>query len=168
MSRHSAWSWSIPLLLTLQLGLLWIQGAQLHRQNQLLRALRSDVQDLADSLDNGPDQADPQDGRDTLPLHRPDSAQPRLQRVALRTFQADPDAASKEAEKELEASRESAKKAVKEAREDQSKLSFTDNARKAEEARKLQGATNAWQRWSLAALGVLCLAWIVRAWLRRR
>ncbi len=167
MPRRSALSWSIPLLLALQLGMLWIQGAQLHRQNQLLRALRSDVQNLADSLDNGPDQADPQDGSDVLPLHRP-QAQPRFQRVALRTFQADPDAASKEAEKELEASRESARKAVKEAREDQSKLSFTDNARKAEEAQKLQGATNAWHRWSLIALGVLCLAWMVRAWLRRR
>lgn len=167
MPRRSALSWSIPLLLALQLGMLWIQGAQLHRQNQLLRALRSDVQDLADSLDNGPDQADPQDGSDVLPLHRLHT-QPHLQRVALHTFQTDPDAASKEAEKELEASRDSARKAVKEAREDQSKLSFADNARKAEEAQKLQGATNAWHRWSLAALGVLCLAWLIRAWLRRR
>ena len=167
MPRRSAMSWSIPLLLALQLGMLWIQGAQLHRQNQLLRALRSDVQDLADSLDNGPDQADPQDGSDVLPLHRLHT-QPHLQRVALHTFQTDPDAASKEAEKELEASRDSARKAVKEAREDQSKLSFADNARKAEEAQKLQGATNAWHRWSLAALGVLCLAWLIRAWLRRR
>lgn len=48
--RRSSLRWLIPTLLTLQLAMLWIQGAQLHRQNLLLQALREDVQELADSL----------------------------------------------------------------------------------------------------------------------
>lgn len=169
MSRRSTLSWSIPLLLVLQLGMLWIQGAQLHQQNRLLRALRGDIQDLADSLDQGQvPEAPPQDGRDSLPLRQPLPAPGRVQRVSLRTFQADPDTADQEARRDLEASRASARKAVQEAREDQSKLSIADNARRAEEARKSKGALDAWQRASLAALGILVLAWLLRAWFRRR
>ncbi len=168
MRRRSALTWIVPLLLSLQVGLLWIQGVQLHQQNQLLKDLRGDVQDLADSLDNSQDSADGPDDTSAMPLRHSDHRRPRLQRTAFHLQQDDPDAASREAAKELEASRESAQKAVKEAREDQSKLSFEENARKAEEARKVQGATNAWQRWSLGALALLVVAWLVRAYLRRR
>lgn len=168
MSRRSTLSWSVPLLLVLQLGMLWIQGAQLHQQNRLLLALRGDIQDLADSLDAGQAPEPPQDDRGDLPLHQPLPAPGRVQRVALRTFQADPDTADQEARRDLEASRASARKAVQEAREDQSKLSIEDNARRAEEARKTRGALDAWQRVSLAALGILVLAWLLRAWFRRR
>ena len=56
--RRSPLRWIIPTFLALQLGLLWIQGAQIHRQNLLLQGLREDLQTLADSLDNGQDWQD--------------------------------------------------------------------------------------------------------------
>ncbi len=165
MPHRSTLGWVVPLLLVLQLGLLWIQGVQLHQQNQLIGDLRSDIQDLADSLDSGQDSSQPQDDSDTVPLHHRLQRRPHLQRVAtLRLQEDDQDAVAKE----LQATRDSEKKAVKDAREARSKISIEENARKAEEARKVQGATDTWQRWSWAALGLLGLAWIVRAWLRRR
>lgn len=164
MPRRSALRWIVPLLLSVQIGLLWIQGAQLHRQNQQLSDLRADIQDLADSLDSGQDDTALQDDTGAVPLRRRDHPRPRLQRVAVLGLQDEKDAAAEE----LRASRDSERKAVKDAREAQSKLSIEENARKAEEARKLQGATDRWQRWSLAALGLLCLAWLARAWFRRR
>jgi len=165
MPRRSAMGWVVPLLLSLQLGLLWVQGVQLHRQTQLIGDLRSDIQDLADSLDSGQDSSQSQDDSGIVPLRHRSHRRPRLQRVAvlgLQEEEQDPVA------KELQATRDSEKKAVKDAREAQSKLSIQENARKAEEARKIQGATDSWQRWSLAAVGLLVLAWLVRAWLRRR
>lgn len=164
LRRRSALTWIIPLLLSMQLGLLWIQGVQLHQQNQQIRALRGDIQDLADSLDSSQDSTDTQDDSSTVPLHRRDHSESRFLRTANFWQQESED----DARKELEASRESAQKAVKQAREDQSKLSLQENARKAEETRKIQGATNAWQKWSLAALGLLILAWLIRAYLRNR
>ena len=168
MPRRSILTWTIPLLLALQLGMLWIQGAQLHQQNQLLRDLRGDIQDLADSLDSGQDSSDAPDDTSVQPLQRVNPPHRRFQRVARLNLQEDADAASQEARKELEETRKSGQDAVRKAREDQAKLSWEENARKAEEARKVRGATDAWQRWSLIGLGVLVLAWIVRAYLRRR
>lgn len=164
MPRRSALGWVIPLLLSLQLGLLWIQGVQVHRQNQLLAGLRGDVQDLTDSLDAGQDSSQPQDDSGFVPLRTRGPRPSRVERVATLDLQDEKDAA----EQELRASRDSERKAVQEAREAQSKISIQENARKAEETRKIQGATNAWQRWSLAALGLLVLAWIGRAYFRRR
>jgi len=57
---------------------------------------------------------------------------------------------------------------VKEAREVQSKLSLEENARKAEEARKVQAATNSWQRWVWGAFAFIALALVVRSVIRRR
>ncbi len=166
LRRRSALSWVIPLLLSLQLGMLWIQGVQLHRQNQLIRDLRGDIQDLADSLDSSQDSSDAQDDTGVVPLRHPRPPRSRIQRAAVLDLQEEqqPD----DARKDLEASRDSARKAVKEAREDQAKLSLQENARKAEEARKAQGATAAWQTWSLAALGLVVLALLARAYLRNR
>lgn len=164
MPRRSALRWLVPLLLSLQLCLLWIQGAQLHQQNQQLSDLRADIQDLADSLDSGQDDASPQDDTGAVPLRHRAHPRPRLQRVAVLGLQDEKDTAADE----LRASRDSAQKAVKEAREAQAKLSIEENARKAEEAKKIQGATDRWQKWSLAAVGILCLAWLLRGWFRRR
>ena len=163
MSNRTPLGWIVPLLLTLQLGLLWLQGVQLHQQNQQLAALREDIQSLSDSLDAGQDAPQVQDDSGVVPL-RQHPRRPRLQRTALVHLQEEQDPAAKE----LEATRESARKAVQEAREARSKLSIEENARKAEEARKIRGATDTWQRWAWAAIGLLCLAWVVRAYLRRR
>ena len=164
MPRRAAWGWVIPLLLSLQLGLLWVQGVQIHRQTQLLAGLRADVRDLTDSLDADQDSSQPQDDSGVVPLRERQLRPSRIERVATLDLQDEKDAA----EQELRATRDSERKAVQEAREAQSKISIQENARKAEEARKIQGATNAWQRWSLAALGLLVLAWIGRAYFRRR
>ena len=164
MPRRSALRWIVPLLLSVQVGLLWIQGAQLHQQNRQLGDLRADIQDLADSLDSGQDDATLQDDTGAVPLRHRGHPRPRLQRVAVLGLQDEKDAAAQE----LRASRDSERKAVKDAREAQAKISIEENARKAEEARKVQGATERWQRWSLAAFGLLCLAWLARGWFRRR
>ena len=165
MSRRSALRWLIPLLLSVQIALLWIQGAQLHQQNQQISQLRADIQDLADSLDTSQDDAAPQDDDSgVVPLRLGVRRHPRLQRVAILGLQDEKDSAAEE----LRASRDSERKAVKDAREAQAKLSIEENARKAEEARKVRGATATWQKWSIGAVGVLCLAWLLRAWFRRR
>lgn len=164
MPRRSALRWLVPLLLSIQIGLLWIQGAQLHQQNQQLRDLRADVQDLADSLDSSQDETGPQDDADVVPLRHRIHPRPRLERVAVLGLQDEKDAAAEE----IRATRDSERKAVKDAREARSKISLEENARKAEEARKIQGATDRWQKWSLGAVGALCLAWLLRSWFRRR
>jgi hypothetical protein len=63
---------------------------------------------------------------------------------------------------------DSSQKAVKDAREAQSKLSFEENARKVEEAKKLKAATNDWQHWVWGAVGLIVLALVGRAILRRQ
>ena len=72
------------------------------------------------------------------------------------------------ARKELEESKNSAQKAVKDAREVQSKLSIEENYRKAEEKKQVEAAQNTWTKWVWATLGLLALAMVGRAWLRRR
>jgi leucyl aminopeptidase len=165
MSRRSALRWLVPLLLSIQIGLLWLQGAQLHQQNQQISQLRADIQDLADSLDTSQDDSAPQDeDSGVVPLRQRSHRHPRFQRVAVLGLQDEKDSAADE----LRAAQASAQKAVKDAREAQSKVSIEENARKAEEARKVQGATAAWQKWSIGAAGLLCLAWLLRSWFRRR
>lgn len=162
--RRSSLRWTVPALLVLQLGLLWLQGAQLHRQNQVLQGLREDLQALTDSLDFGAEEPLSEDEQPQavpagfLPHPKPQK------RVAVLGVQEEQEAAAKE----LEASRESAQKAVKEARETRSKLSLEENARKADEAQKVQAATSTWQRWVWGALALVVLALGGRAVLQRR
>lgn len=161
--RRSPLRWIIPLFLALQLGLLWIQGAQLHRQNQVLEALRDDIQALTDAMDSSQGPASYDWGAGAVPAHRGvPTAAPK--KMAVLGAEEEQDAASKE----LQASRDSAQKAVKEARETQSKLSLQENARKVEEARQVQAATRSWQGWALGALGLVVLALLTRAVLQRR
>jgi len=162
MSR-SALRWTIPTLLALQLGLLWLQGAQLHRQNQVLQGLREDIQALADSIENSQGTASGEDDGAAVPAGFLPQAPPQ-KKVAVLGVQEEQEAVAKD----LQASRDSAQKAVKDAREAQSKLSIEENARKVEEARKVQGATASWQRWTWGAAALAALALVARAFLRRR
>ncbi|HJV48025.1 MAG TPA: hypothetical protein VJ549_02000 [Geothrix sp.] len=161
--RRSSLRWIIPTFLALQLGMLWIQGAQLHQQNQVLQALREDIQSLAESIENSQGEASSEDEGSAVPASTPKPAAPQ-KKVAVLGVEEDQEPANKD----LQASRESAQKAVKEAREVQSKLSIEENARKAEEARKVQAATNAWQRWAWGALILVVLAYVTRSMFRRR
>ncbi|NWJ39664.1 MAG: hypothetical protein HXX12_01685 [Geothrix sp.] len=161
--KRSSLRWIIPTFLALQLGLLWIQGAQLHRQNQVLLGLREDIQALTESIENSQSPADYQDEGEAVPASfGPPAVPPK--KVAVLGAEEEQEAAAKE----LKASRESADKAVKEAREAQSKLSIEENARKVEEARKIQAATSSWQGWVWGALGLVALALVGRSVIRRR
>ena len=158
---RSALRWSIPVLLGLQLAMLWLQGAQLHRQNQVLQGLREDIQALADSIESGAGTTSYEDDASAVPAS---FLKPSQKKVAVLGVQEEQEAAAKE----LQASRESAQKAVKEAREAQSKLSIEENARKAEEAGKVQATASSSQRWAWIALGALAVVLVLRALLRRR
>jgi hypothetical protein len=155
--------WTIPTFLALQLGLLWIQGAQLHRQNQVLQGLREDIQALTESLDNNPSATSNGDDGGAVParfLAKPEA--PR--QVAVLGVEDEQEAAARD----LKASKDSAQKAIKDAREAQSKLSIEENIRKADETKKVQAATSSWQRWVWAAMGLVVLALVVRSVLQRR
>lgn len=155
--------WIIPTFLALQLGLLWIQGAQLHRQNQVLQGLREDVQALTESIANGQSSFPQEDDGPAVPAGRPPQVG-TLQKVAVLGVEEDQDPAAKE----LKAARESGQKAVQEAREARSKVSIKENIRKADETKKIQSATTAWQSWVWGALALVALALIVRSVLPRR
>jgi hypothetical protein len=159
---RSSLRWTIPTILALQLGLLWIQGAQLHRQNQALEGLREDIQILTESLEDSQSSAAYGDGGAVVPVHF--QASPESKKMAVLGIEEEQDPAAKE----LQASKDSAQKAVKDAREVQSKLSFQENARKVDEARKVQAATSSWQLWSWWAIGFVVLALVARSVIRRR
>ena len=161
--RRSSLRWTIPTILALQLGLLWIQGAQLHRQNQVLEGLREDIQALTESIDDGQSSASYENDGAVMPMRFQADAEPK-KKLAVLGVEEEQDSAAKE----LQASKDSAQKAVKEAREVQSKLSFTENARKVEEAQKVQAATSSWQLWSWGAIGFVVLALVARSVIRRR
>lgn len=156
--------WTIPALLALQLAMLWIQGAQLHRQNQVLQALREDIQLLTESIENSQAPASYEDGGAAVPVAFLPKPAPHQKHVAVLGVQEEQEAAAKD----LQATRESAQKAVKDAREAQSKLSLEENARKAEEAKKVQAATSSWRRWVYGALALVALALVARAVIQRR
>jgi hypothetical protein len=160
------------ILLVLQLGLLWTHGSMLQRQHDDLQALREDVQDLADSLDQDQDQQDwdttgaarPARMRPGLRAHRPFGG---LVRARHQAPAADPDSGDRAAAQELDASRRSAQEAVAQARDTQQKLSVPEAFRKAE-ARSALNAAGAGRRW-LWGLAVALLALTgLRAVLRRR
>ena len=155
--------WTIPTFLALQLGLLWIQGAQLHRQNQVLQGLREDIQALTESLDNSQSAtSNDADGGAVPARFLPRPALPW--QVAVLGAEEEQEAAAKD----LKASRDSAQKALKEAREVQSKLSIEDNIHKADEAKQVQAVTNSWQRWFWVAMALVVLALVIRSVLQRR
>ncbi len=160
--RRSSLRWTIPTFLALQLGLLWIQGAQPHRQNQVLQGLREDIQALTETLENGQGPATFEDEGEAVPASLGPPAPPP-KRVAVLGVEEEQESAARE----LKASRESAEKAVKEAHEAQAKLSIAENARKVEEARKVQAATRSWQNWVWLGLGLVAAALVARSVIRR-
>jgi hypothetical protein len=140
-----------------------MQGVQLHRQNQVLQTLREDIQSLTESIDNGQSPASNEDDGSIVPADfLPAPTPPK--RVAVLGVQEEQEAATKD----IQASRESAQKAVKDAREAQSKLSIEENIRKADESKKVQAATNSWQRWVWGAIALVALALVARSVLNRR
>jgi CHASE3 domain sensor protein len=161
--HRSSLRWTIPTFLALQLGLLWIQGAQLHRQNHLLEGLREDIQALAESINDGQSSTAYDEDAAAVPV-RFQADPERKKKVAVLGIEEEQDPAAKE----LQASRDSGQKAVKEAREAQSKISFEENARKVEETHKVQAATTSWQHWVFGATALVVLALVVRSWIRRR
>lgn len=174
-------------LLAANLGLLWVQGAQLNRQHDSLRQLHTDIEDLTDALDaytNG-DNADPGDGSNGghdgsgavwAPAARRHRARPGGHRRGglVRASLQDPQPAPAEQDpmdqgrKDMEDANKSAREAVAKAREDQHKLSISENYRKGQEERKVQEAQYAWTRWVWAAMAFLLLAFGVRAWILKR
>jgi cobalamin biosynthesis Mg chelatase CobN len=161
--KRSSLRWTIPTFLALQLGLLWIQGAQLHRQNQVVQGLREDIQALTESIDNAQSSSSNEDDATSVPARF--QARPEATRKDATTGTAEE---QDPAAKELQAARESAKQAVKDAREAQSKLSIEENIRKVEEAKKIQSATNQWQIWVWGGLALVVLALGARSVIRRR
>lgn len=175
-------------LLAANLGLLWVQGAQLNRQHQVLTQIHSDIQDLADSMDaytngdNG-DQGDgtyqDKDGNVWAPArHRPHASH-----ALVRARYQDPDAAPSNSStpahpaeqdqmdqglKDIQDTKKANLDAVAKARDDQEKLSISENYRKGQEERKIQEAQYAWTRWVWLGLGVLVLVFLGRAWVIKR
>lgn len=160
-------SWLAPTVVTLlvmHLGLTWIQGSLLHRQNEELRALREDVQILSDTIEQGLMASD-----EPVDLE-PARSRGRVQRHVLRVrrIQAPPPSEEDAARKELQDSADSAKKAVNDAREVQSKLSIEENIRKADEKARIEATEHTGRNWLFIALGAGLVGVLVRAWLRRR
>ncbi len=172
-------------LLAANLGLLWVQGAQLNRQHDTLRQLHTDIEELTDALDaytngdNG-DSGDSQDGTGAVwaPAARrharPHAAllRARYQEPSSSSLQpANPPAEQEQMDqgrKDMEDANKSARDAVAKAREDQHKLSISENYRKGQEERNIQEAQYAWTRWVWAALAFLILAFAARAWIIKR
>ncbi len=151
----------LRFIAVLQLGLLWVQGAQLHRQHQTLQALRNDVQDLIEVLEGG---AQGNEEGVYVPGRSEARRGPRFHQVAhrLRVQEEDP------AARELKASQESAQKAVQEARTAQRKLSVEEAARRAETQRQEKAAQDQWITYVWGGLGLVVVALLIRGWLRRR
>lgn len=160
---------AVVTLLTLQLAMLWVQGAQLNRQHHDLAALQGELQLLAESLDAGAESAYPHEDPYAPSQHRG-----RAVRAYVRVRQ-DPqqpeggsDAEQQKAAQELKAAQDSARKAVKDAKTVQSQLSISENARKAEEKAKVQEARSAWEKWALAGTVIVLGALLFRGWQRSR
>lgn len=153
----------VVALLCAQLGMSWVQGRLLHRQHQDLQDLHAELQNLADSIEQGSAEATP-DETSLAPARHHRRARKSFVRVHHISVQED----TEQAAKELEASKASAQKAVKDARQVQGQLSIEENARKADEKAKVKAIENVGTKWFLVAIGVGLLAFVGRAWLRRR
>ncbi len=163
-------SWLGPVVVALlagQLGLIWVQGGLLHRQHQAIQGLREDIQSLSESIELGDGVVSEAEEGDFIPAQGRPSVRrrARLTRVAHIALQ---DEETERATRDLEESRKSAEKAVKDARETQQKLSFEENARKAEEKAKLEKVQSSGHKWIWIGLAAGLVALVVRSWLRRR
>jgi vancomycin resistance protein YoaR len=147
-----------------------MQGSMLERQHGELVSLRQDVQDLTESLEafqgNFDQGADAEVRPSRLRMHRPAHRGPAT-RSAQRVRLDEPEG-GEAVRKELADQRKSERDAVAKAREAQSKLSISENARKAEEKAKLEATTNRWRPLVWGGVVVALLAIVVRSWLRNR
>lgn len=154
---------AVVVLLGLQVALLYVQGAQLHQHRGELRALREDVQDLTEALDEAVYAEESSYRRShhqrILPKRLP-SKGGAFQRVIL---EEDPEPAAKE----LEASRKENQKAVEKAQDTKEKLSLESNAKKAEEKAKVEAEKHKWGRYAGLGLGLALLGLVIRSLLRR-
>ncbi len=156
-------TWLAPVVLVLlaaQLGLLYVQGLQIHRQREDIRHLRGEVQYMSEVMEQGGPEVDRSSAWNAT-SRRASRPSPSFQRVIL---EEDPEPAARD----IEASKKEAQKAVSQARDIQQKLSIEENARKAEEKARLLETQNRWQRYMLWALGIGLLAFVVRALIRHR
>lgn len=156
----------VILLLALQLGLIYLQGSLLHRQQTALQDLRTDVQALTDTVEAtllGPE-AIPE----SLPMGRLPRPRPRLLRIGLQETDATSAPEEEAARKEIEKARESARQAVKDAERAQRQISFEENARKVEAKKRIEQAGRNWTAWYVAGGALIAAALLGRSWLRRR
>jgi cell wall-associated NlpC family hydrolase len=162
---------TVITLLTLQLGMLWLQGSLLHRQHGDLQGLREDVQYLSDSLDQNQTAQDDADEPGPKPARTRKRRAPRQPQAARVRFIQDTDSEAdreKAARKDLEDVRKSEREAVAKARDVQEKLSISENIRKADEKARLEAEGQRWRPWLWLAGGVAVVAMFLRSWLRRR
>ena len=161
---------AIITLLSLQLGLLWIQGTLLQRQHGELQGLREDVQYLAETMDEG------QGAQDGDAEAGPRPARTRGRGLRLRparavrvAFLQEPEAeAEKKAKQDIEDVRKSERDAIAKARDTREKLSISENIRKADEKALREAEEHRWRPWLWGAMGLGLIAMIARNWLRRR
>ncbi len=181
--RQSGWIQSaLVLVLAAQVALLWLHGGLLNRQHTELQAMRLDIQDLTEALDNSANDRTqtPEEGS-----YRPIASDPhptmanrhhqhaRLQPVThikliLQDTQDNAPEGQDPTMKDLQKTRDSQKKAVADARDIRQKLSIEENARIADEKKKVEAATNSFYPIVYWAMGIGLLAFIVgRVWRAR-
>lgn len=183
--RQPVWIQSaLVAVLAAQVGLLWLHGGLLNRQHAAIQAMRQDIQDLTEALDDSADNTDqtPEGGsirpsstdfRAARLPHRHHGRHPRLQavntlRFVLQDAQDNAPRGEDPTMKDLQNTRDSQKKAVADARDIRQKLSYEENARKAEEKKKVEAATNNFYPIVYWAMGIALLAFIVgRVWRAR-
>ncbi len=186
--RQPAWIQSaLVAVLAAQVGLLWLHGGLLNRQHTAIQAMLQDIQDLTEALDDSADNADqtPEQGsfrpassdfRANQPRRRHFQShrmRPRLQAVntihfVLQDAQDNAPRGEDPTMKDLQNTRDSQKKAIADARDIRQKLSIEENARKAEEKKKVEAATSSFYPLVYWAMGLGLLAFIVgRAWRAR-
>jgi hypothetical protein len=182
--RQPGWIQSaLVAVLAAQVGLLWLHGGLLNRQHGELQAMRQDIQDLSEALDNSAsDHAQaPEEGNFRPASHgqRPKrlshkrSQHPRLQTVShvdfiLQDTQENAPENQDAMMKELQKSRDSGKKAVADAYGKQQKVSIEYNIQKAEEKKKIEAATSSFYPLVYWAMGLGLLAFIGgRVWRAR-
>jgi hypothetical protein len=160
-------SWLAPAivaLLGIQLGLLYLNGFQIHQQRWDILELKHEVQDLTYAIEQGASE-DSMETPGGVPIHRfSRHAQRRpsaFRRVVL-------EEETEPAINDLETTRKSAQKAVKDSREIQQKLSIEENVRKSEEKARVQAEQNRWQKYVGLGLALTLVAVFTRSYLRRR
>lgn len=189
-ARQPVWiQAALVAVLAAQVGLLWLHGGLLNRQHGEIQALRQDIQDLTEALDDSAgDQARAPEAGSLQPTasgqlenrfrhqrrpYRQPHRNPRLQTISHSNFilqdaQDNAPEGQDPTMKDLQNTRDSQKKAVADARDIRQKLSIDENIRKADEKKKVEAATSSFYPLIYWAMGIGLLAFIVgRVWRAR-